>query len=270
MEVNAPFYVMNCGEKLVPAKFLVGPDGQYVRNPNASPNTIHPLDNHYFNRDGSEIRNCNPDTYLVVPYNYTLGRAVRFADDVNDAPCTIFLPRHDDCGIRRDQVLRICRRPIENLDGSATRDGIHVPMFQDAASFHSDSSPISPGTAQLCAQIGGSAYDLLAQGINWVKGKITLGQAWDNNARNMNSIAAGVGYAGGYVPGPNPSNPRWTLDQGYAGQPQTPTDQNVLNSFISPNSGALLRSDARDFAAFLPARADWPESNSMRAKVQAT
>ena len=69
----------------------------------------------------------------------------------------------------------------------------------------------------------------------------------------MNSIAAGVEYAGGYVSGPNPFNPKWTLDQGYAEQPQTPTDQNVLNSFISPNSGALLRSDARDFAAFLPA-----------------
>jgi hypothetical protein len=34
MAVNAPFYVMNEKDELVPAKFLVGPDGQYITNPN--------------------------------------------------------------------------------------------------------------------------------------------------------------------------------------------------------------------------------------------
>ena len=41
MEINAPFYVKNEEDKLVPAKFLVGPDGQYITNPNSSPNTIN-------------------------------------------------------------------------------------------------------------------------------------------------------------------------------------------------------------------------------------
>ena len=69
MEINAPFYVKNTGKRLVPAKFLVGADGQYVVNPNRTLNTISSDDNHYFNADGSEIRNANPDNYLVVPYN---------------------------------------------------------------------------------------------------------------------------------------------------------------------------------------------------------
>lgn len=85
MEVNAPFYVKNTSKSLVPAKFLVGPDGNYVINPNRTLNTINQFDNQYFNADGSEIRNANPNNYLVVPYNYTLGHAAQFASDVNNA-----------------------------------------------------------------------------------------------------------------------------------------------------------------------------------------
>jgi hypothetical protein len=73
VRINAPFYVKNTDNKLVPATFLVGPNGQYVSNPNRTLNTINPRNNHYFNADGSEIANANPGNYLVVPYNYTLG-----------------------------------------------------------------------------------------------------------------------------------------------------------------------------------------------------
>ena len=41
MAVNAPFYVYNEDNELVPAKFLAGPDGQYITNPNSSPNMIN-------------------------------------------------------------------------------------------------------------------------------------------------------------------------------------------------------------------------------------
>ena len=85
MRINAPFYLKNTADKLVPAKFLVSPNGQYVLNPNSSLNTSNPRNNHYFNADGSEIRNANPGNYLVVPYNYTLGHAMQFASDVNNA-----------------------------------------------------------------------------------------------------------------------------------------------------------------------------------------
>jgi hypothetical protein len=63
MEINAPFYVKNEEGKLVPAKFLAGPDGQYITNPNSSLNTINWRATQYFNADGSEIRNANPGNY---------------------------------------------------------------------------------------------------------------------------------------------------------------------------------------------------------------
>ena len=66
MEVYAPFYVKNTKNRLVPAKFLVSPNGQYVSNTNKTLNTINPRNNHYFNADGSEIPNANPGNYLVV------------------------------------------------------------------------------------------------------------------------------------------------------------------------------------------------------------
>lgn len=219
MEIDAPFYVRDRSKKLVPAKFLVGPDGQYVRNPNTSPNTISSLDNHYFNRDGSEIKNRNPDTYLVVPYNYTLGRAVRFADDVNDAPSYDISPTGMMIGAFVGPGSQNLQTAYQNLDGTTARNGTHVPMFQDAASFHLGFVAALTGYGPSAAQIGGSLYDALAQGMNLAKGKIALGQAWDNNARNMNTIAAGAGYAEGYVPGPNPSNPYSVLDQDYIDLP---------------------------------------------------
>ncbi len=55
MRINAPFYVKNTADKLVPAKFLVGPNGQYLTNPNETLNTLHWTHNRYFNADGSEI-----------------------------------------------------------------------------------------------------------------------------------------------------------------------------------------------------------------------
>lgn len=88
-----------------------------------------------------------------------------------------------------------------------TYRGDAVPMFQDAASFHLGLVSDLTGYGPFAAQAAGSLYDLPAQGINWVRGKIGARQAWDNNARNMNSIAAGAAYGEGYVPGPNPFNP---------------------------------------------------------------
>ena len=85
MRINTPFYVHNEKDELVPAKFLVGPDGQYITNPNETPNTINRRATHYFNADGSELRYANPGNYLVVPYNYTLGHALQFVSDLNDA-----------------------------------------------------------------------------------------------------------------------------------------------------------------------------------------
>jgi hypothetical protein len=251
MEINAPFYVKDYDRRLVPAKFLVGPDGQYVRNPNSSLNTISQMDNHYFNANGTEIQNANPNNYLVVPYNYTLGHAIQFAGGVNNAPFHGTSPARTMVEAFSGDGSQNLQRAYQGLDGSSIQGGTHVPMFQDAASFHLGLVSALTGFGPAAAQIAGSAYDFKAQVPNWWNGKIAAGQAWDNNMRNMNTIAAGADYAGGYVPGPNPSNPNGALDRDYIDRPQPAAlGQNALNSFLNPGSGALLGTEARAIGAF--------------------
>ncbi len=60
MRIYAPFYVKNEKDELVPAKFLVGTDGQYITNPNSSLNTITLVIITISTQMSSEIRNANP------------------------------------------------------------------------------------------------------------------------------------------------------------------------------------------------------------------
>ena len=241
MRVNAPFYVKNTADKLVPAKFLVGPNGQYIINPNTSPNTINALATQYFNADGSGIRNANPGNYLVVPYNYTLGHAAQFASDVNNAASQDLSPDLMMAAAFTKRGSQNLQSAYQNTDGSMTYNGDYVPMFQDAASFHLGLVSQLTGYGPTLAQLGGSAYDLGAQGINWFKGRIAPEKAWDNNARNMNSITGGADFANGYVPGPNPFNPGGLLEQGYVPQPDAAFSTNALIAFSNPNSGRFNR-----------------------------
>ena len=123
------------------------------------------------------------------------------------------------------------QRTYQSADGSMTYGGDSVPMFQDAASFHLGFVADRTAYGPTLAQIGGSAYDLLAQSPNWWNDKITLRQAWDNNIRNMHSIAAGDTFANSYVPGPNVFNPGGVLEQGYVPQSNINQDRNALNAF---------------------------------------
>ena len=122
-----------------------------------------------------------------------------------------------------------------------TYGGFSVPMFQDAASYHLGFVSHRAGYGRTLAQLGGSAYDLLAQPENWVSGSITLRQALDNNARNMNSISGGADFANGYVPGPNAFNPGGLLEQAYVPQSGGDLNTNALIAFSSPNSGRFNR-----------------------------
>ncbi len=215
MTVDASFYVLNEDNKLVPAKFLVGPDGKYIVNPQKAMNTANWRNGRYFNADGTEIRNANTDNYLVVPHNYTLGQAAQFAGEVNNAPHYGISPSRMMAKAFFGDGSQNLQRTYQGIDDSLIQGGTHVPMFQDAASFHLGLVSALTGFGPTAAQIVGSAYDLKAQAPNWWNGKITAGQAWDNNMRNMNTVAAGADYASGYVPGPNPSNPYGALDQDY-------------------------------------------------------
>jgi hypothetical protein len=239
MEINAPFYVKNEEGKLVPAKFLAGPDGQYITNPNSSLNTINWRATQYFNADGSEIRNANPGNYLVVPYNYTLGHAAQFASGVNNAASQDVSPDLMMAAAFTKWGSQNLQASYQNADGSMTYGGAYVPMFQDAASFHLGLVSELTGYGPTSARIGGSAYDLGAQGLNWAFGNITAQKAWDNNARNMNSISNGADFANSYAPGPNAFNPGGVLEQGYVPQSNINQDRNALNAFLNPNSGSI-------------------------------
>jgi len=241
MEINAPFYVLDVNGRLVPAKFLVAPDGRYVTNPNKKLNTINRFDNHYFNADASEIRDANPGNYLVVPYNYTLGHAMQFANDLNNAASQGLSPNMMMARAFTGEGSQNLQRTYQNADGSMTYAGASVPMFQDAASFHLGFVADRTGYGPTLAQIGGSAYDLGAQGINWAFGNITARKAWDNNARNMHSIAGGTDFANSYVPGPNAFNPGGLLEQGYIPPSVANPDRNALNNFLNPYSASIGR-----------------------------
>jgi len=157
MEVRAPFYVLNVNNKLVPSKFLVGPNGQYVPNPNSSLNTINPRNNHYLNADASEIRNANPGNYLVVPYNYTLGHAIQFVSDVSNAASQDVSPNMMMAWAFTGGGSQNLQRTYQSADGSMTYGGDSVPMFQDAASFHLGFVADRTAYGPTLAQIGGSA-----------------------------------------------------------------------------------------------------------------
>ena len=131
MRINTPFYVHNEKDELVPAKFLVGPDGQYITNPNTTPNTINWRATHYFNADGSELRYANPGNYLVVPYNYTLGQASQFVSDLNDAVSEEVSPDMMMAAAFVGKGSQNLQRTYQNADGSMTYGGFFVPIFED-------------------------------------------------------------------------------------------------------------------------------------------
>jgi hypothetical protein len=94
---------------------------------------------------------------------------------------------------------------------------------------------ITPDTAPLWRN-SAAARMIFTQPQNWWDGKITLRQAWDNNIRNMHSIAGGDAFANSYVPGPNAFNPGGVLD---IPQVDANQDRNALNAFLNPNSGSI-------------------------------
>ena len=82
--LTSVFYVKDTKNNLVPAKFLIGNNGQPVVNPNATLNTVNSYDNQYFNSNGMAILGANPNNYLVVPINYSINTAIQFANTVNE------------------------------------------------------------------------------------------------------------------------------------------------------------------------------------------
>ncbi|MGE8162801.1 putative Ig domain-containing protein [Paraburkholderia sp. NPDC080076] len=185
------FYVKASDNTLVPAKFLTGVDRNYVINPNATPNSVNSRDNHYYDAQGNEIPNANPNNYLVVPINYSIGSAVDFCKDLNAAESDVLAPAAMMAAAFVGAGSQNLQRTYVNADGSITYAGSSVPMFQDAASFHLGLVAEISGQGELPAQFFGSVYEITAQ----IRSPLSSLGVWDNNSRNMNSIAGGANYA---------------------------------------------------------------------------
>jgi hypothetical protein len=178
-----------------------------------------------------------------VPYNYTLGQAAQYISDLDNAASQDVSSGMMMIAAFTGKGSQNLQRTYQNANGRMTYAGSSVPMFQDAASFHLGFVAHHAGYGRTLAQLGGSAYDLGAQGLNWMSGSpITHEKAWDNNSRDMNSISGGADFANSYVPGPNPFNPGILLEQGYVPQSNINQDRNALNAFLNPTSGSIGRS----------------------------
>ena len=204
-------------EKLVPAKFLLGLDGEPVPNPNHTLNVINKLDNHYFNADGTEIHDANPHNYLVVPVNYSIFRATDFVHLINRAEETGFFSAELMVKAFLPGGGEDLQRTYQNADGSTTHGGKFVPMFQDAASFHLGIVAQLSGYGANLAENAGSVVEFFSKSPDlWSSMQSSLwsndtldksvdklfkkfGQDVENNERNRHSITEGAAYIQSHI-----------------------------------------------------------------------
>ena len=195
-------------EKLIPAKFLIGLDGQPVVNPNSTLNIVNALNNHYFNVDGTEIHDANPHNYLVVPASYSIRTATEYAHLIN---------RADEISATKSMVEDFfpggnedLQKRYRNADGSMTLGRKPVPMFQDAASFHLGIVAQLTEYGPTLAEDGGTVVEILSQGktklIHYaeefsniftpttVEAALSWSNEKSNNERNKHSIEGGAEY----------------------------------------------------------------------------
>jgi hypothetical protein len=79
------FYVKNNAGALVAAKFMKSPSTLgFVVDPNKiDVNPVNSKNGHYFDSNGNELPNFNPNNYLVVPDNFDLNDAISFGYSVS-------------------------------------------------------------------------------------------------------------------------------------------------------------------------------------------
>jgi len=142
MTVNAPFYVkaddnrpgvLDKDMPLVPAKFLIGLDGQPICNPNPINNPINRLNGLYFDDKGHDLGDINQNNYLIAPINEDFQTLLTLAQDID----AIGKAGKQINMLREFQVEGEynAQRTYMTVTGDKTFSGISVPMFQDYASF---------------------------------------------------------------------------------------------------------------------------------------
>jgi Ca2+-binding RTX toxin-like protein len=186
---TASFYVKDANGKLVPAQFLASPNGQgYITDLNKIDiNPINTKNGHYYDVQGIEIINANPNNYLVVPVGFNINTAISFGNYV--------------AGLNTSQQLTVMigsfvgvgqfnlQRTYTDINGVYVQGGTTVPMFQDASSYILGVASAPSGLTNAAIK-GGGLYNLSPFGGSDLSG------TWWNNPRNVISINAGANMAG--------------------------------------------------------------------------
>jgi hypothetical protein len=195
VDPNSPFPVVTIGGNnynLVPASFLPNPTGQspyvvdqyYLENNGLSPaqNAQDPtLQIYQYDSSGRLVAVANPQDYLIVPTDFSIGRALAFAGMIQD-----ILPHDYAGGIG---VWFQAFKPGGPEDLQRNYDGqkwdinklMFVPAFQNAASWYYGFVAQESGLG-LSVAIGGAKLNA------WIKSGPALPQS------DINEINAGAAF----------------------------------------------------------------------------
>jgi hypothetical protein len=246
--VSNSFYVKDVNGNLVAATFLQV-NGAYVLDPNTQTAASTPI----FDANGNPISGANPNSYLIVPVNYSIQNATAFAQQVqnqlsldNSASepgtsglLTAYGMMADAFNTGGPQDLQ---RTYNGTSGAA------VPAFTDAASFNLGYVAAYSGVSETAALIGGGALNEAKSigqqlGLVYNAKPIDVSGTDDNTYANVNSIDAGAALAAG-MPGSDvtESTANGVTTYNYAIGPINNFDlsQNFANAFISQNSASAL------------------------------
>ena len=185
---NSPLFVYSNNGTLVAAAFLAAPQGSYVPDPNAQTVPIY-----QYNSSGALEQVANPNSFLIVPANYSIASAQNFATQVgvalNAGALVLALAlMYEAFKQGGPQDLQ------RNYDGQTWNgsSGMFVRAFQDAASWNLGFISQQAGLGAAAAVDAGGLYNI-----------------WKNNGwlpqGDINSINAGAAF-GTSLPGRQGSN----------------------------------------------------------------
>ena len=161
----ASFYVKDVNGNLVPAQFL-SDNGQFI----VDPNTQKAQGAQLYDASGNLLSEANPNGYLIVPENYSVGQAKDFGSQVADQ-----MLNPDGNGTVDGLGSMVgafwtggsqdLQRTYTDINGNLVSNGPAVPSFQDAASWNLGAVTAAAGIPMSWADIGGGA-------LNWAKANI--------------------------------------------------------------------------------------------------
>ncbi len=183
------FYVKDRAGRTVVARFLAY-GGKCIRDPNVENARDVAI---FTDAEGETVlSNGNPDAYFIVPYDYTIEKAVMFSNMI--AATGLLNGTTTAYG-----AMALSFKPNGSQDLQRTypgSDGINpgdfVPAFTDSASFHFGFVATYSGIGENMALRGGGILNRYNARHNK---KIDTSGIYGNNPHNVKSIHAGAMFA---------------------------------------------------------------------------